>query len=278
MKKGTLYVVATPIGHLADITLRAIEILRAVDLVAAEDTRRSRALLTHIDAFPKRLVSVNEHNERGRIRELIAKLSGGASVALVSDAGTPLISDPGHRLVQAAFAERCKVVPIPGPSALVTALSVCPLPSERFVFEGFLPSRSEARRKRLRELDSTGLAVVLFEAPHRLLATLDDLLVVIGERRVMVGRELTKMYEQLHFGCLTEIREQFASKPPRGELVLVVERRERTGAQPISDSTERLLRVLLAELSPSQSARLVAEATGESRSAIYKRALESKPS
>jgi len=278
INEGTLYVVATPIGHLADITLRAVEILRAADLVAAEDTRRSRALLTHIDAFPKPLVSVNEHNERRRIRELTAKLSSGASVALISDAGTPLISDPGHLLVKAAFEAGCKVVPIPGPSALVTALSICPLASERFVFEGFLPSRGEARRKRLRELDSMTLSIVLYEAPHRLLAALDDLLAVMGDRRVMVGRELTKMHEQVRSGRLSEMREQFAGEAPRGELVLIVERRERTTEQSISDSAERLLQVLLAELSPSQSARLVAAATGESRGAIYKRALASKPS
>ena len=274
MSEGTLYVVATPIGHLADITLRASDILRRVDLVAAEDTRRSRALLAHIDAFPKPLVSCNEQNERKRVREILAKLEAGASVALISDAGTPLISDPGYRLVRAAYEKNCKVVPIPGPSALVTALSACPLASERFVFEGFLPSRSEARRKRLRELDSMGLSLALFEAPHRLLSTLDDLLAIMGDRRVMVARELTKIYERLHCGRATEIREHFRAEPARGELVLIVERRERQAARSISAAAEDLLEVLMSELSPSQSARLVAAATGESRGATYKRALE----
>ena len=274
MSEGALYVVATPIGHLGDITLRATEILRRVDLVAAEDTRRTRALLTHIEAFPKPLVSCNEQNEDKRTREILSKLDAGETVGLVSDAGTPLISDPGHRLVRAVFEADHKVVPIPGASALVTALSVCPLASERFVFEGFLPNRSEARRKRLRELDSMRLSVALFEAPHRLLAMLDDVLQVMGDRPIMVARELTKMYESLHCGSVQAMREQYLSEPPRGELVLIVERRERQAAQKLSTAADDLLRVLMAELSPSQSARLVAQATGESRGATYRRALE----
>ena len=274
MSEGTLYVVATPIGHLGDITLRAGDILRRVDMVAAEDTRRSRALLTHIEAFPKPLVSCNEQNEGARVREILAKLDGGGSVALISDAGTPLVSDPGHRLVRAVFEAGHKVVPIPGASALVAALSVCPLASERFVFEGFLPNRGEARRKRIRALASMGLSVALFEAPHRLLATLDDLVQIMGDRRVMVARELTKVYERVHCGSLTEIREHFAGEAPRGELVLVVERAQKQAAQALSNAAENLLQVLLSELSPSQSARLVAAATGESRGATYRRALE----
>ena len=272
-----LYVVATPIGHLEDITLRAVEILRRVDLVAAEDTRRSRALLSHIDAFPKPLVSCNEQNEARRVPELIAKLEAGQSIALISDAGTPLISDPGFRVVMAAHEAGQKVVPIPGPSALVAALSVCPLASERFVFDGFLPSRTEGRQKRLMELDALGLSMVLFEAPHRLLATLEDLLAVMGDRRIMVARELTKMYESLHLGRATEIRKRFLHEAPRGELVLVVERRARDDSGAISSQADELLQVLLSELPTSQAARLVARATGESRGVTYRRALELVP-
>lgn len=277
MSEGMLYVVATPIGHLEDITLRAVEILRRVDLVAAEDTRRSRALLSHIHAFPKPLVSCNEHNEARRVPELIAKLQSGQSIALISDAGTPLISDPGFRLVMAAHEAGQKVMPIPGPSALVAALSVCPLASERFVFDGFLPSRTEGRRKRLLELDALGFSMVLFEAPHRLLATLEDLLTVMGDRRIMVARELTKMYESLHLGSVTEIRDRFLREAPRGELVLVVEKRAREESGDLSRHAEELLQVLLSELPTSQAARLVARATGESRGATYRRALEIRP-
>ncbi len=266
---------ATPIGHLEDITRRAVEILRRVDLVAAEDTRHSRTLLTHIGAAPKPLVSCNEHNESRRVRELLAKLEEGASIALVSDAGTPLISDPGFRLVRAAHEAGQRVVPIPGASALIAALSVCPLASERFVFEGFLPHRTERRRKRLRELDMLGLAFVLFEAPHRLLATLDDLLAVVGDRRVMLAKELTKMYEGVHVGTLNELRARYGrDEVVRGELVLVVERCESSARAGVSLRTEQLLQVLLAELPASQAVRLAAQASGESRSALYRRALE----
>ncbi len=276
MSDARLYVVATPIGHLDDITLRAVEILRRVDLVASEDTRRSRSLLSHIEAFPKPLVSCNEHNESKRVPELIAKLESGQSIALISDAGTPLISDPGFRLVRAAHEAGQKVVPIPGPSALVAALSVCPLASERFVFDGFLPSRSQARRKHLTELDALGVSMVLFEAPHRMLATIEDILIVMGDRRMMVARELTKMYESLHLGTVTEMRDRFLHEAPRGELVLVVEKRAREESGGISREAEALLQLLLTELPASQAARLAARATGESRGATYRRALEVK--
>lgn len=275
MGDGILYVVSTPIGHLDDITIRAVEILRRADLVATEDTRRSRALLTHIGAFPKPLVSCNEQNEAKRARELVAEVKAGKTVALVSDAGTPLISDPGFRVVREAFDAGVTLAPIPGPSALSAALSVCPLGSERFVFQGFLPSRTQARRECLRRLDLLGLTLVLFEAPHRLLATLDDIFAVLGNRRMMVARELTKIYETLYLGSVKEIQESFVGEAPRGELVLVVERiHASTASESISSATEEILSVLLGELSASQAARLTAKATGESRGAIYKRALE----
>lgn len=274
MDEGVLYVVSTPIGHLDDITIRATEILRAADLVAAEDTRRSRTLLTHIGAFPKPLVSCNDQNEAKRVPEIIAEVEAGKSVALMSDAGTPLISDPGFRVVRAAFEAGQRVVPVPGASALSTALSVCPLGTERFVFQGFLPARSRARRECLRSLDSSGLALVLFEAPHRLSTTLGDILSVMGNRRIMVARELTKMYESLYLGSAEELRDRFLREEPRGELVILVARADAEASGGISRATEELLQVLLAELSPSQAARLAAKATGESRGATYRRALE----
>lgn len=274
MDEGVLYVVSTPIGHLDDITIRARQILRGADLVAAEDTRRSRALLTHIGAFPKPLVSCNDQNEAKRVPELMREMSKGKSVVLISDAGTPLISDPGFRVVRAAFEAGQRVVPIPGPSSLCAALSVCPLGTERFVFQGFLPARTQARRECLRVLDSSGLALVVFEAPHRLAATLDDVLSVMGNRRVMLARELTKMYETLYLGSVEELRERFLREEPRGELVLVIGKAEPATPGGVSKATEDLLRVLLAELPASQAARLAAKATGESRGATYKRALQ----
>ena len=277
MGDGVLYVVSTPIGHLDDITIRAVEILRRADLVAAEDTRRSRALLTHIGAFPKPLVSCNEQNEGRRASEIVAQVEAGKSVALVSDAGTPLISDPGFRVVRAAFEAGQKVVPIPGPSALGAALSVCPLGSERFVFQGFLPSRAQARRGCLRKLDSLRLALVLFEAPHRLLATLEDILAVLGNRRMLVARELTKMYETLYLGSVKEIQSAFVGEEPRGEIVLLVEKADEKAPGSISGAAQELLEVLLAELPASQAARLTAKASGESRGAVYRRALELSP-
>ena len=191
---GTLFVVATPIGNLDDITLRAVDVLKSVAIVAAEDTRRSGVLLAHIGARPERLLSLHDHNEGGRSEQLLDLLQRGHDVALISDAGTPLISDPGFELVRRVRGEGVRVVPIPGPSSVTAALSASPLPIERFLFEGFLPSRATARRKRLRELAASSVAVVFFEAARRLRETLDDLVgIVDGDRQILLAKELTKI-------------------------------------------------------------------------------------
>jgi len=221
---GTLYVVATPIGNLGDVTLRALEVLRSAQVVACEDTRRTRKLLAH-HGVSAHLLSYHEHNEEARLPGILARLREGASVALVTDAGTPGISDPGHRLVRAAREAGVPVAAVPGPSALTAALSVCGLPTDRFLFAGFLPPRAGARRKALDALRREPRTLVLFEAPHRLPAALLDLEEVLGgERRAVLARELTKLHEEHLAGTLAELRRSVEGRPEvRGEATLVVE-------------------------------------------------------
>jgi 16S rRNA (cytidine1402-2'-O)-methyltransferase len=220
---GTLYVVATPIGNLEDVTLRALRVLREVDLIACEDTRRTRGLLArHGIAAP--LTSYFEHNKLRKGRELLRRLAEGKSVALVTDAGTPGISDPGALLVREARAAGVPVVPVPGPSALAAALSAAGVPADRFVFEGFLPARAGRRRARLEALRGQALTVVLYEAPHRLLETLEAIGLVFGEVELVVARELTKQFEEILTGTPGALRERFAAGPIRGEFTLVIPR------------------------------------------------------
>ncbi len=216
---GTLYVVATPIGNLEDVTLRALRVLREVSLIAAEDTRRTARLLQHY-SISTRTTSLHEHNERTRTPSLIARLEGGDSVALVSDAGTPVVSDPGTHLVAAAHAAGIRVEPIPGASAVVAALSVSGLGEGAFVFVGFPPSRSNARKKWLEPLITENRVIVLYEAPHRIAATLQALLDTLGDRVIAVARELTKTHEQLKVGHITDIMAQ--DLPERGEFTVVI--------------------------------------------------------
>src|SRR6476659_10003832 len=220
---GTLYLVATPIGNLADITHRALQVLRDVAFVACEDTRHTRKLLQHygIDA---KTVSYHEHNEQQRARELIESLKEGNDVAIVSDAGTPAISDPGFRLVRAAIDNGITVAPVPGPSALISALVAAGLPTDEFFFGGFLPARSSARRARLGELRPVPGTLVFYEAPHRLAASLRDAYEVLGEREAVVARELTKLHEEIRRGRLRELAEYYATIEPRGEIVLLIDR------------------------------------------------------
>ena len=217
---GTLYVVGTPIGNLRDITLRAIETLKAVDLIACEDTRQTGKLLSHYDVR-KPLVSLHDHNERERTPGLIEKLKAGESVALVCDGGTPLISDPGWRLVHDAIDTKISVTWIPGPTALIGGLVLSGLPMERFVFEGFLPIKSGQRRKRLEALKDGERTIILYESPHRLLKTLRDIHDVLGDVTVSCARELTKMFEEVRRGTVSEMIAHFEKRPPRGEFVLV---------------------------------------------------------
>lgn len=219
---GTLYVVATPIGNLEDVTLRALRVLREVDLVAAEDTRHVRKLLDHY-GVRKRVVSYHEHNERRRAPQLVAALRSGRSVALVSDAGTPALSDPGYHLVRACADAQIPVVPVPGPSAATAALVVSGLPTDRFLFVGFPPRRRTARRRFFEEIRDQRATLVLFEAPHRLAECLEDALAVLGDRRAAVCRELTKLHEEVRRGSLGELVRWARGVSVRGEVTVVVE-------------------------------------------------------
>ena len=221
---GTLYLVATPIGNLADITQRALQVLRDVDLIACEDTRHTRKLLQHY-AIDTKTVSYHEHNEQKRAAELIDLLKQGSDIAVVSDAGTPSISDPGFRFVRAAIDNDVPVVPVPGPSALISALVAAGLPTDEFFFAGFLPSRTSARRARLTELRSVPGTLIFYEAPHRLAATLKDAYESLGEREAVVARELTKLHEEIRRGRLSELSMHYANEEnPRGEIVVLIDR------------------------------------------------------
>jgi len=218
---GCLYVVATPIGNLEDISLRALRILKESDAIACEDTRQTVKLLTHFD-IQKRLVSYHEHNEITRAAEIIIELEQGAKIALVTDAGTPAISDPGNRLVSLCLRHGIQVVPLPGASAFVTALAASGMPIDEFTFIGFLPSRPTERRKRLRSLAAEPRTLALYEAPHRLLDTLEDALEILGNRPAVVARELTKVYEEFLRGHVEDLLEAVRKKPPRGEITLLI--------------------------------------------------------
>lgn len=270
-----LYVVATPIGNLGDISQRALDILARVDLIAAEDTRHSRKLLSHFH-IDTPLCSYHRHNERDRTESLLEHLAAGKSLALISDAGTPLISDPGSYLVEAALARQFKVIPIPGPSALIAALSVSGLASEKFAFEGFLPAKSSGRRRALQQLKDETRTLIFYEAPHRILDTITDMAQIMGEqRRAVIAREITKTYETLHADCLENIRLwiQADENQQRGEIVVLVQ-----GAQPrqVSEGLDKdeVLKILLAELPLKQAAGLAARITGGKKNELYTRALE----
>jgi 16S rRNA (cytidine1402-2'-O)-methyltransferase len=267
---GTLHVVATPIGNLGDLSPRAIDTLRAVAAICAEDTRHTRQLLSHY-GIEQTLIALHEHNEAGLAERIVARLRAGESLALVSDAGTPLVSDPGFRLVAAARAAGIKVSPIPGPSALIAALSVAGLPSDRFAFEGFLPAKAGARRERLAELAAEPRTLIFYESSHRIEDTLADAVAVIGaDRPAAIARELTKLFETVLSGSLGELHARVAADADqrKGEFVLLI--------QGITDETEaklvegrRVYAKLIEHLPPSTAAKLAAELTGASRKALY---------
>lgn len=266
---GILYVIATPIGNLADLGARAKEVLAAADLVVAEDTRRGGRLLEHL-GLDKKITSLHEHNEDTRTPKLLSELKRGRRLALISDAGTPLVSDPGLKLVAGARAEGLAVVAVPGPSAVTAALSVAGLPTDRFVFEGFLPRRQKQRIARLEALNHEPRTLVLFEAVHRIESTLDDMITVFGGgRRAVLARELTKLHEQVEGGTLGELRAALGTRLPLlGEFVIVV-----AGAPtPVAADDEEIRRVyaaLLEELPPSRAVALCARITGRSRNDVY---------
>ena len=272
-RTGTLYVVATPIGNLEDITARALRVLGEVDLVAAEDTRHSRRLLNHF-GLRAPLISYHEHNERQRQGELVGRLLAGARIALISDAGTPAIADPGYRLVCACHAAGVPVVPVPGPSALVTALSAAGVPTDRFIFEGYLPARAAARDACLQGLRDEPRTVVLYETPHRLLAALAAIAGVWGEERpLVVARELTKLHEELFRGTAAEALGRFGAAPVRGELVLILPPVPK--AAPVAGVEEALRRLMVdAGMARSAAVREVAKRCGVARSEVYQASLE----
>ncbi|PIE25418.1 MAG: 16S rRNA (cytidine(1402)-2'-O)-methyltransferase [Neptuniibacter caesariensis] len=276
MLEPALYVVATPIGNLLDMTPRAVDVLQQVELVAAEDTRHSARLMAHF-GIDTRLVSVHEHNERQRIDMIVQQLASGSSVALVSDAGTPLISDPGYVVVKAVREQGYKIVPVPGCVAFIAALSAAGLPTDRFVFEGFLPHKANARNQQLKGLLDERRTLVFYESPHRILASVKDMLDVLGPDRVVaVARELTKTYETIHVDKLSALVEwmESDSNQQRGEFVVIVHGAERDGAVGLDAKALEILDILLAELPASQAAALAAKITGLKKKVLYQAALD----
>ena len=229
---GSLYIVPTPIGNLEDITFRAVRVLKEVDLIAAEDTRHTQVLLNHYDIRTS-VTSYHEHNERGKARELVEQLRQGRSIALLSDAGTPMISDPGYRLVVEAIRAAVQVIPLPGPSAVTAALSAAGLPTDRFGFEGFLPAKKSERRSALEALKKDTKTLVFYEAPHRLKETLADMAEIFGDREVAIGREISKVHEEFLRGALRGILATVEQQTVRGEITLVVQ--GATSGAPVSE-------------------------------------------
>jgi len=274
--KGTLYVVATPIGNLQDLSERARQVLAGAQWVAAEDTRHSLRLL-QAHGIEARLLSVHEHNESERVPEILGALERGASVALVSDAGTPLVSDPGLRIVKGAIDAGYEVRAVPGPCAAIAALSISGLATDRFAFEGFLPQKSAARRERLGVMASDPRTLIFYEAPHRVGESLADMSAVLGPSRpAAVARELTKVFETVYRGTLEELaqRAHRDDNMQRGEIVIIVEGVTGTSDGAGRAQLERVLAVLLAELPASQAAGLAAKLTGTSRNLAYQLALD----
>ena len=269
---GTLFVIATPIGNLADITYRAVSVLRDVSVVAAEDTRRSRKLLSHY-RIETPLIAYHEHNARQQVEPLLEKLHAGQDVALISDAGTPGIADPGYRLIQACYATGVPVVAVPGPSALVAALSIAGVPTDRFTFEGFLPAKAQARKKLMQEKANADNTLVFYEAPHRLVAALQDFLETCGpERLLVVARELTKLHEEVFRGSTAEAVDHFSAARVKGELVLILP----PGEKQLQVSMTVALQTMLAEsdLPRRDIVKLIAREYGVPGSEVYRESLK----
>jgi len=275
---GVLYIVATPIGNLEDLSLRAIEVLRTVDVIAAEDTRHSKQLLKAHN-ISGHLISCHDYNEEGRAANFIQKLSKGINIALISDAGTPLISDPGYRLVKAAHDQGVKVVPVPGACAAITALSAAGLASDKFTFEGFLPSKSLARIHQLQKLAFEQRTMIFYEAPHRVLACMQDMIDIFGEHRPLtLARELTKKFETIRLGTLLSLVEWVSkdSDQQRGEIVLIVAGFEKTDDDVLSVEDKKIMRILSAELPLSQAASIAAKLSGTNKKLLYNYGLSEK--
>lgn len=271
---GTLYVVGTPIGNLEDITFRAVRILQTVDIIAAEDTRHTGKLLQHLKIATPQL-SYHEHNSSQRIPELLGKLSQGKAIALVSDAGIPLISDPGYELVQACIEAGIPVVPVPGASAAITALSAAGLATDRFVFEGFLPSKGSDRKERLEVLQTESRTIILYESPHRLRQTLQDLADFWdGDRQIVLARELTKLHEEFWRGTIGEAMFRYSQREPQGEFTIVIAGAQLEKPHLSEEALKAELQQLMNQgISRSQASRQLAKATSFPRRHIYQLAL-----
>lgn len=272
----TIYIVATPIGNLADLSPRALHVLRNVDFIAAEDTRHSGHLFKHFSIKTKS-IALHDFNETSRVEQLLENLSQGQNMALISDAGTPLISDPGFALVSQARNAGFKVVPIPGPCAAIAALSVAGLPTDRFCFEGFLPAKASQRQKRLQQLAAEPRTMVFYEAPHRILGLFTDLSTELGaERNCVIARELTKTFETIHAATAQQCLEWLQSDPmqQKGEFVVIVSGYKSNQTDSLSEATKQTLSVLLQELPLKTAAKLTAQLTGAAKNEIYKYGLE----
>ena len=277
-KKGSLYIVATPIGNMGDMTERAKNILSDVDVIAVEDTRRSGQLLRNFEISTP-MISVHEHNERQICDSLLDRIEKGQSIALISDAGTPLLSDPGYFLVNQARERDIRVVPVPGVSAVITALSVAGLPTDRFVFEGFLPAKSAARQQKLEKLKDDIRTVIFYEAPHRIIEMLKDCQLILGgQRKVVLARELTKTFETVHGDVLEALVPwvEADENQRKGEFVVLVHGAETRDETAIDAESERILLILLKDLPVKQAAALAANITGLKKNALYQLALELK--
>jgi 16S rRNA (cytidine1402-2'-O)-methyltransferase len=278
MNEGLLYVVATPIGNLADITLRALETLKNVDAIAAEDTRHTSGLLSHF-GISKKLIAVHEHNEHQSAEKLLVQLKAGENIALVTDAGTPGISDPGAVVVDLVRKAGIKVVPIPGVSAVIAALSASGISQNGFLFHGFLPASGAARRKALEGLKAQTVTLVFYEAPHRIVESIHDMANVLGaERRVTFARELTKTFETIFTCNLSEAVAwlEADTNQQRGEFVLLIEAAAIKVAEEVSEDSQRVLKLLLSELPLKQAVKLAAEITNEKKNDLYELALALK--
>ena len=273
---GTLFIVATPIGNLDDITFRAFEVLKSVDFVLAEDTRHSKKLLSHLD-ISKRIRAFHEHNEREKTKAIISEIYSGKSIALISDAGTPLISDPGYFLVAQAKKEGLKVVPIPGPTALITALSASGLASDSFTFLGFLPSKQTARVKLLIGLVGRTETIIFYESPKRVLATLTDMQTIFGDsREVCLAKELTKAFETIHTGSIPNLIEYLTidQNHQKGEFVILISATNKIDLAEAEIQLDSLLPILCAEMGTSKAAKIAAKITGIDKNKCYKRAMD----
>jgi 16S rRNA (cytidine1402-2'-O)-methyltransferase len=276
MRIGTLYLVSTPIGNLDDMSARAIKTLSEVNCIAAEDTRHSGRLLKHFQ-INTQCISLHDHNELQRSHVLVKRLLAGENIALISDAGTPLISDPGYQLVNQVAAEGIQVVAIPGACAVIAALSISGLPTDRFYFEGFLPVKSGARKQRLQALANQTCTLIFYESPHRVLHCLQDACEVLGDARLaVVAREITKLYETVERGMLAELLLRFQQQEAKmqGEFVILIHGKEKVAGSEDLDEAVRVLKVLQKELSVKQAAKLASQITGVSKNYLYQVALE----